>query len=161
MDIAKLSEQVMGMDDATWARHANPWSGWTRVSVLPLLSLAIWSRVWFGWGAVWPILAVVLWTWLNPRLFGPPAHKRAWMTKGVLGERVWLASGTSPIASHHARVGRILNIAAGIGVVILAYGLWQLNLGWTIAGLVGAMGAKLWFLDRMVWLLADTTNGPE
>lgn len=161
MDIAKLSERLMGMDDATWARHANPWSGWTRIVILPLLSLAIWSRVWFGWGAVLPVLAVVVWTWVNPRLFGPPASNHAWMTKGVLGERVWLASGTSPIPSHHARVGRILNIAAGIGVIVLAYGLWRLSLGWTTAGLVATMGAKLWFLDRMVWLLEDTANRPE
>lgn len=161
MDIAKLSERLMGMDDATWARHANPWSGWTRITILPLLSLAIWSRIWLGWGAVWPVLAVVVWTWVNPRLFGPPASNRAWMTKGVLGERVWLASGTSPIPSHHAQVGRSLNIATGIGALILAYGLWQLSLGWTTAGLVATMGAKLWFLDRMVWLLADTANGPQ
>jgi hypothetical protein len=27
------------MDDATWFRHANPWSVWTRASVLPLVIL--------------------------------------------------------------------------------------------------------------------------
>lgn len=163
MDIAKLSERLMGMDDATWARHANPWSGWTRTTILPMLSLAIWSRVWLEWGALWPILGVMIWTWANPRLFGPPANESAWMTKGVLGERVWLARVTTPIPTHHARVSWILNVAAGFGVVVLAYGLWQLELGWTIAGLVTTMGAKLWFLDRMVWLLADTlgTEGSE
>jgi len=36
----------MGMDDATWKRHANPWSGWSRITILPLLCLAIMSRVW-------------------------------------------------------------------------------------------------------------------
>jgi hypothetical protein len=41
MDIVKLSERVMGMDDATWAKHTNPWSGWTRMSILPLFSFAI------------------------------------------------------------------------------------------------------------------------
>lgn len=159
MDLAKLTERSMGMDDATWARHANPWSGWTRMPILPLLSLAIWSRVWLGWGALWFVLAVLVWTWLNPRLFGAPSNHRAWMTKAVLGERVWLASGTNPIPYHHAKVSRILNIAAVIGVIVLAYGLWQLDLGWAIAGLVTTMGAKLWFLDRMVWLLADMTEG--
>jgi hypothetical protein len=48
MNIAKLLERLMGMDDATWARHANPWSGWTRVTIVPLLSSANWSRVWLG-----------------------------------------------------------------------------------------------------------------
>lgn len=161
MDIAKLSERLMGMDDATWARHANPWSGWTRVTILPMLSFAIWSRVWLGWGALLPVLVVCIWTWVNPRLFGPPRNESAWMTKGVLGERVWLAQATTPIPAHHARVARILNLAAGFGVVVLASGLWLLEPGWTIAGLVTTMGAKLWFLDRMVWLLSDTRNTPR
>ena len=161
MKFAKWSERMMGMDDATWDRHSNPWSGWTRVSILPLLCLAIWSRVWFGWGCLWLVLAVIIWTWLNPRLFGPPEHNNAWMTKGVLGERVWLAQKEAPIPNHHASVGRILNIAAGVGVAFLAYGLWRLDFGWTLAGLIATMGAKLWFLDRMVWLLADTTIQPK
>jgi len=161
MKIAKFSERLMGMDDATWVRHSNPWSGWTRVSILPLLCLAIWSRVWFGWGSLLLVLAVVIWTWLNPRLFGPPKHNRAWMTKGVLGERVWLAQKEHPIPEHHAKVGKILNIAAGTGVAFLGYGLWRLDIGWTVAGLIATMGAKLWFLDRMVWLLADMSKKPE
>lgn len=80
------------------------------------------------------------------------------MTKGVLGERVWLAKATTPIPGHHAKTGRLLNIAAGMGVVILIYGLWQLDLGWVGAGLVATCGAKLWFLDRMVWLLTDMSD---
>ncbi|MBV1868889.1 MAG: hypothetical protein KUG69_13445 [Marinosulfonomonas sp.] len=151
----------MGMDDATWAKHANPWSGWTRMPILPLLSLAIWSRVWLGWGALWLILAVLVWTWINPRLFGPPPNDHAWMTRAVLGERVWLASSSHPIPHHHARVSRNLNIAAVIGVIVLAYGLWHLDPGWAMAGLVITVGAKLWFLDRMVWLLADITDGSD
>lgn len=34
-------------------------------------------------------------------------------------------------------------------------GLALLDAGLTLAGLVAAMGGKLWFLDRMVWLKAD------
>lgn len=156
MNIAKLSEKLMGMDEATWRRHSNPWSGWTRVTILPLLCLAVWSRIWLGWGAVWPVFAVIIWTWLNPRLFGPPKHNNAWMTKAVLGERVWLAQKETSIPAHHAKVARVLSIAAGIGVIIVVYGLWRLDFGWTIAGLICTIGAKLWFLDRMVWLLVDS-----
>jgi hypothetical protein len=85
------------------------------------------------------------------------------MTQGVLGERIWLAKTTHPIPDHHASVSRWLNIAAGISVLILAKGLLSLDLGFTIAGLIGAMGAKLWFLDRMVWLRHDMepTASPE
>jgi hypothetical protein len=54
-DVFKSLERLMSMDDRVWRRHANPWSGWTRVTALPLLVLAIWSRVWIGW---WAVLAV-------------------------------------------------------------------------------------------------------
>lgn len=158
MKIAEFSERLMGMDDTAWERHANPWSGWTRVPILPLLCIAIWSRVWFGWGCLWLIAAIMVWTWLNPRLFSPPKHNDAWMTRGVRGERLWLAQKTDPIPKHHANVGKLLNIVAGIGVLVLGYGLWRFDLGWTLAGLIAAMGAKLWFLDRMVWLWADKAN---
>ncbi|MCA8931790.1 MAG: hypothetical protein KDA49_04945, partial [Rhodospirillaceae bacterium] len=46
------------MDDATWARHASPWSVWTRVPIALLLVLAIWSRVWLGWWALLPVALV-------------------------------------------------------------------------------------------------------
>ena len=57
------------MTDDVWARHANPWSVWTRYMALPLLIMAIWSRVWLGWGSLMPIAIVLLWIWLNPRVF--------------------------------------------------------------------------------------------
>ncbi|KAJ56140.1 hypothetical protein ACMU_10315 [Actibacterium mucosum KCTC 23349] len=158
MDNRKFTERLMSMDDQTWARHANPWSGWTRVPILPLLALAVWSRVWLGWYVLIPIAALVVWTWLNPRVFGPPKHLDAWMSRGVMGERMWLARKEVPIPPHHAQMAFVLNLAAGGGVVVFAWGLWQLDLGLTLAGLVGAMGAKLWFLDRMVWLYDDTNR---
>lgn len=158
MDIGRLSERMMGMDDATWARHSNPLSGWSRVSALPLLALAIWSRVWLGWYALLLIALVVLWIWLNPRLLEPPKSDDAWMTQGVLGERIWLARATHPVPRHHVQVARLLNIFAGLGVLFLALGLWRLDFGFTLAGLSVAMGAKLWFLDRMVWLKSETTG---
>lgn len=158
MEIGRVMERMMGMDDATWARHSNPWSGWTRVSILPLLVLAVWSRVWLGWYALAPVGLVFLWTWLNPRLFGPPASDAAWMTRGVLGERIWLARSTTPIPAGHAVAAMYLNGAASVGVLFLIIGLWLLDAGLTLAGLVTAMGAKLWFLDRMVWLHRDTAQ---
>lgn len=33
--------RAMTMDDATWERHANPWSVWTRMATLPLLLPAL------------------------------------------------------------------------------------------------------------------------
>jgi hypothetical protein len=155
-DLGRMTERAMGMDDATWARHANPWSGWTRLSILPLFALAVWSRAWLGWGALVPVVLVLIWTWMNPRLFAQPRSLDNWMSQGVLGERVWLARRETPIPRHHQTTATLLSVAAGIGVAVLAYGLWALDLGFTIAGLVLAMGAKLWFLDRMVWLNQET-----
>jgi len=50
----KIAKAFM-MGENTFMRHANPWSGHTRFSMLPLLALAFWSRIWIGW---WSIILV-------------------------------------------------------------------------------------------------------
>ena len=149
------------MDAAAWARHANPWSGWTRVPALPLLALAIWSRAWLGWWALVPVAALLAWLWVNPRLFPPPRDDTAWMTRGVLGERLWLARDETPVPAHHRRAPNILS-AIGAAGVLLAIGGLAMRAGWAvIAGVAVAMLAKLWFIDRMVWLHRDMTKERE
>jgi hypothetical protein len=160
MDIGHLSERLMRMDDATWARHSNPISGWSRISILPLLALSIWSRLWIGWHALWLIGLVAIWIWLNPRLFAPPKTQDAWMTQGVLGERIWLARASRPIPLHHEKTTQVLNAVSGVSILILGFGLWKLDLGLTLAGLFTSIGAKLWFLDRMVWLKTEVESAP-
>lgn len=161
MSDRSLTERAMGMSEAVWMRHANPWSGWTRMTIPPLFALAIWSRDWIGWGAVGAVVLVCVWTWLNPRLFRAPAHLGAWMSQGVLGERIWLdqrrnRGGTAP---HHARVPILLAWVSGLGVLPFAWGLWQLQLWPVLTGLILILGGKLWFIDRMVWIA--TEGGPE
>jgi len=149
------------MDAAAWARHANPWSGWTRVPALPLLALAIWSRAWLGWWALVPVAVLLAWLWVNPRLFPPPRDETAWMTRGVLGERLWLARDETPVPAHHRRAPNILS-AIGAAGVLLAIGGLAMRAGWAvIAGVAVAMLAKLWFIDRMVWLHRDMTKERE
>ena len=80
-------------------------------------------------------------------IYPPPKSDEAWMTQGVLGERIWLARASQPILDHHVRVTRLLNIVAVVSVFVLGYGLWELDFGLTLVGLVTAMGAKLWFLE--------------
>ncbi|OUR79085.1 hypothetical protein A9Q83_05755 [Alphaproteobacteria bacterium 46_93_T64] len=155
--VGKIFERFMRMDDATWARHANPLSGWSRLSILPLLALAIWSREWLDWWALVSVALVLLWNWINPRLFKVPLSTNSWMSQGVMGERYWIASKEVPIPKHHTQVTRVLIVFIGIGVALLALGLWQLDLYLTLVGLVISMGGKLWFLDRMVWLFHDMT----
>ena len=152
MDAALWSERLMGMDDATWRRHANPWSGWTRVSLLPLFAAALWSRVWIGPWALVPVAAVLVWSWLNPRVFPPPRSADDWMTRGVLGERLWLARADVPVPRPHRQMAVALLALSTFGTLAMLAGLVLLDPTVTLAGMITAALAKLWFLDRMVWL---------
>ena len=155
--IAKL----FAMSDETWARHANPWSVWTRFSVLPLFIFAVWSRVWVGsWAWGWVGL-VILWTWLNPRLFAKPRSTKNWASKAVLGERVWLNRKNVPVPMHHHRMPTLLSAVSGLGLVPLIWGLVRLHLWSTLLGTVLIYAGKLWFLDRMVWLYHDMQDANE
>lgn len=148
----------MGMSDAVWDRHANPWSGWSRMAIPALFAIAIWSRTWIGWWSVVLISVLVAWTWWNPRAFPVPASHESWMTRGVLGERIWLDRNRIPIPEHHRRMAFILAGASGFGVLPYAWGVWNFDIWAVIAGLVLIVGGKLWFLDRMNWLFQQTTT---
>ncbi len=54
--------RLFGLEGEAWMRHANPASVWTRFAALPLLALALWSRVWIGWWALLPVAAALAWT---------------------------------------------------------------------------------------------------
>ncbi|MEW2914437.1 DUF6653 family protein [Leisingera sp. JC11] len=154
-DLFAASERLMRMDDAAWARHANPWSVFSRMSVLPLMTLAIWSRVWLGWGGLLPVLLVLAWTWWNPRAFAPPASTDNWASRGTFGERVFLNRAQVPIPRHHEQWAKGLAWVSAVGVIPWVHGLWALNPGTTLAGLILMIGGKLWFVDRMAWLYQD------
>ena len=154
MDVYRGAERLMAMDDAAWARHANPWSGLTRFTALPLLALAVWSRVWLGWAALVPVALAAGWVWLNPRLFGPPATRDHWMSRAVLGERVFLEH-RGAVPDHHRRAAHLLTWASVPGLALLAWGLWALWWEGVVFGTVLAMLPKTWFCDRMVWLHDD------
>ena len=152
IDPGRATESLMGMGEETWARHASPWSVWTRIPILPLLALAIHSRAWIGAWALLPVAALLVWTWANPRAFAPPARLDSWASRGVLGERLWLARRERPIPREHERVAATLTAVAALGLLPLAHGLWTLN-GWaTATGVAITFLAKMWFVDRMVRL---------
>ncbi|MEM9641484.1 MAG: DUF6653 family protein [Pseudomonadota bacterium] len=155
MDIVARAERIMGMDDDAWARHANPWSVYSRFSCLPLIVLAIWSRVWIGWWCLIPLAAALFWTWYNPRAFAAPLTTDSWASKGVMGERIYLARNLRPIPSHHIRMAHVLMWLSGGGMVILLFGVIVLDPWATVAGLIGTIMPKVWFVDRMVWLYTD------
>lgn len=148
--------RLFGMSDDVWARHANPWSVWTRVVTLPFLLAAIWCHVWLGWAsAVVAFLIVAIWLWINPRLFSPPAHTNSWAARVTFGERVWINRKTVPIPRHHAAMAHILNAVGGVGFLIGVYGAVVAAIWPTVVGAVLAYAGKLWFCDRMVWLFED------
>lgn len=147
--------KAFAMDAATWARHANPWSVWTRALSLPPLLGAIWSHSLLGWWAAVPIGFVMLWLWLNPRLFAPPKHTDTWASKATFGERVWLNRASVPIPAHHARVAALLSGLAGVTFVAAVAGAIANNLAWTLGAGSLSWLAKMWLVDRMVWLYED------
>jgi hypothetical protein len=150
------------MNDEVWTRHANPWSVWTRVAILPLFVLAVWSRVWLGWWALVPITALAAWTWFNPRAFPRPRSTMNWASRAVLGERVWLNSRAVPIPQHHRRAAMILTVISASGVTPLAWGLATFDLCPTMLGATLIAFGKLWFVDRMVWLYDEMKDArPE
>ncbi|WP_173817498.1 DUF6653 family protein [Mycobacterium sp. IEC1808] len=70
---------------AVFARHCNPWSAWTRWATTPLTLVPVWTRRWRH--AAW----VAVWFAVNPVVFGKPAHERAWSTRAMLGEELWIS----------------------------------------------------------------------
>ncbi|MEM6616608.1 MAG: DUF6653 family protein [Pseudomonadota bacterium] len=155
MDFGNRIANIFQMDDRTWARHANPWSGATRIPILPALCAVIFFRDSLG-GLIWPILAIlVIWAFWNPRAFSEPTSTKNWMSEAVFGERVWLNRKEVPIPQHHARAAMLLSILPITGILPMVYGLVVLNPAATALGCALTVLFKLWFLDRMVWLYRD------
>lgn len=161
-DIFSFFERMIAMDDTAWARHANPLSVCSRMTILPLMTAALLSRAWLGWGAVLPVALVLAWTWWNPRAFRPPAHTESWAAHGTFGERIFLNRAKVPIPAHHSRWAKGLAWASAAGLPFWAWGLWSFDAGLILAGLTLMTGGKLWFVDRMVWLYQDMVKAaPE
>ena len=70
---------------AVFARHCHPWSAWSRWASTPLILVPIWTRRWVP--AAW----IALWLAVNPVVFGKPAEHRAWSTRAMLGEELWIS----------------------------------------------------------------------
>lgn len=155
MNLARLAERVMSMDDETWARHANPWSFWTRFATgSTSITLAAWSRVWIdGWA--WPLVVLALiWIRYNPRAFSLPETPTGWASRAVFGERIWIDQ-RADIPRHHRIAGRTLTLLAALASGIWIWGLVMLDVSATLFGLVVSMLAKMWFVDRMAWLFEN------
>ena len=103
MDLTRLAERLMIMDEESWKRHSNPWSVYTRFSILPLMSLAFWSREWIGYYSLILIIISFVWIWLNPRLFKAPTQTNNWASMGTFGERIYLDRKVIPPKSNRSQ----------------------------------------------------------
>ncbi|MGW4080705.1 DUF6653 family protein [Streptomyces asiaticus] len=132
------------MSGETWKKHANPWSVWTRVAAIPVFELAVWSRQWLGWWCLAAVLAVVVWLWLNVRLF-KPVEPTTWAARGIYGERLHV-DGKVP-AEHKTTLNWL--IASGLaGFALIVWGLVVFNV-WPLAlGTIVVVLAQLWRIDR-------------
>lgn len=155
MTVEACIARLFAMDEATWARHANPWSVWTRATALPLLLAAIWSHAVLGWGALVPLAAALTWTWVNPRVFREPRSTDSWASRATFGERLWLERKRRVIPRRHRHAPTILATLSGLGFLVALAGAVTLAFWPMLAGLILCLLAKLWFCDRMVWLYED------
>ncbi len=155
MRIGELTARLFAMDEDVWARHASPYSVWTRNTTLPLLILALWSRRWIGWWSVVPVIIALLWIWLNPRVFPRPKATDNWASKATFGERVWLDRDRIPIPEHHRIAAAVLSSVSAAGVVFVIWGVAVFAVWPVLFGLALVIQGKLWFCDRMVWLYED------
>lgn len=120
---------------SVFARHANPWSAWTRWATTPLILIPVWRRSWRD--AAW----VSAWFALNPVIFPAPADLSAWSTRAMLGEEQWiiarprdaallvnLAGGAATAAALlNARRRRLLpTVLATVVAMALTMGYWEL-----------------------------------
>lgn len=139
--------RLFGLDELGWARHANPLSGWSRaLTGLPVIVLAAWSRVWIGCWAVLPGVAALVWLLINPRLFPPPANDHAWMTRGVLGERLWARRAALDAPELRTSLPHALNVLTALGFGVMAWGLVVLDLRLALAGAAVSFAAKMGFI---------------
>jgi hypothetical protein len=149
--------RLFGLSGDSWMRHANPWSVWTRFAVLPLLTLAIWTRDWIGWWSLVPIALSIVFMMINPLLFKEARSTRNWASKAVFGERIWSDRNDVDIPAKYrgSKVFALTYTVQFLGLAVLAYGLVRLDVLATLTGMVLCQTAKGWYLDRMVLMFED------
>lgn len=153
MTVERKIAKAFRLTDENWMKHSNPWSVWTRYSVLPLIVMAFWSRVWIGWWCLIPGIISLLWMFFNPVFFNKPRSTKHWASKSVLGERVYLNRDNVEIPDiHKTPLYGILNAISFVGMVIAIWSIIYYSVWGAILGVVLAYLGKSWYLDRMVWL---------
>ncbi|MFD9963925.1 DUF6653 family protein [Amycolatopsis sp. NPDC058986] len=126
-------------------RHSNPWSAWTRWLTTPLVLVPIWNRDWRQ-GAV-----VAAWLAANPVVFPEPRDDRAFATRAMLGEELWVVRRPRDAAMASNAAG----MALGVLAVVAAR---RRRLGLTVVATVAEM-ALLMFYWRQMAAYYDENHG--
>nr|WP_205623683.1 DUF6653 family protein [Desulfogranum japonicum] len=143
-------------------KHSNPWSVWTRYSVLPLIVISFWSRALIGWWCLVPGIGSILWMFFNPVFFNKPKSTKNWASKSVLGERVYRNRDNVEIPDiHKTPLYNILNTISFIGMVLSLWAIVYYSVWAAILGIALAYLGKSWYLDRMVWLYETMKDKDE
>jgi len=162
MTLERRIANAFNLTNENWMKHANPVSVWTRYSVLPIIVIAFWSRIWIGWWCIIPGLLSFLWMFFNPVVFKKPKSTRNWASKAVLGERVYLNRDKIKIPQHHdVPLYTILNGISSVGLIISIWATVYFSELGAILGVTMAYLGKSWFLDRIVWLYEDMKTENE
>ncbi|QIA64937.1 hypothetical protein GT360_15330 [Vibrio astriarenae] len=159
MDILKAAEKLMSMDESAWQRHSSPLSVYSRFSILPMFTFVIGIREHLGWWTLLLFGVVVLWTWLNPRLFSAPTTTNNWASMGTFGERVYLnQKNESLIPKHHLKTAKGIILLQLVGLPFWFYSLYSIDTLLMMISTLYLMFTKAWFVDRMVWLYKDVKD---
>jgi hypothetical protein len=116
--------------------HSNPWSAWTRLLSVPLVFVPIWNRSWRE-GAI-----VVVWLIVNPIMFREPKNDKAWATRAMLGEEMWIAK--RPLDRAMA-----LNVGASALGLYGVWGAYKRRLFLTAVCIVGEVALLLAYWREM------------
>lgn len=153
MGIGKRIANSFGMDEESWRRHANPWSVYTRFAAIPAAALAVWSRAWIGWWSLIPLALVILWLFLNVRVFAP-VGPTGWTARGIYGERLWLLDRGQMPSGHRTVLRRLIQLGLA-GLALMAWGLYRLDVWPTLFGMTLVIVAQLWRIDRFSLLYEE------
>ncbi|KYH25162.1 hypothetical protein HAPAU_27460 [Halalkalicoccus paucihalophilus] len=134
------------MSERAWRRHANPYSGATRMLAGAALLSALYRHAWKSLGAVIGFLV------LNPVLFPEPEDTDNWLSEGVLGERAWITDGHPMFGTDYPEVLNTVNVPLYLYTLYAAYRRYPLR---TLVGFLVTFALKMAFVDAMARYYRD------
>jgi hypothetical protein len=122
---------------AIFARHANPWSAWTRWASTPLVLVPVWTRH--------PSHAVLIGAWLavNPVAFPKVTDERNWATRAMLGEELWITRRPKDTAT-------VLSVVTSAAAVVALIAAGRHRIVPAVAATAVQMALTLVYWEQMV-----------